>query len=95
MVLSVVTHKRQSEKEAGSAHGVTVAAGARTQSKDHAHRAPTKAMREWVPGDDSRADPTDRFPKRGIDGEDEGDEYDDGAETLPHGMADLRRAMTV
>lgn len=32
------------QKEAGSAHGVTLAAGARTQSKDRACQSPTKAM---------------------------------------------------
>jgi len=89
------TQKRQYKKEAVSAQGVRVAAVARKQSKDRTRRSPTKAKRDWATGDDSRASSMDSSPNNEVDEEDEGVEYDDGSKTLPHGMADLRMAMTV
>ena len=83
---------------AGRAHGVKMAAGAIQRAKDlreSARRSPTKAIRKGAPADGSLTDPSDRPPNRGVARADGGSEYDDEAESLPHGMADLRKAMTV
>ncbi len=62
-----VANKRQSEKEAGSAHGVTMAAGARQQAKDRARRSPTKRCGTVHP--QTTAGPTRRDPpERGLTG---------------------------
>jgi hypothetical protein len=51
-------------------------------------------MWEGSPADDGRTDTSNRSPNRGIAGTDDGNEYGDDAESLPYGMADLRKAMT-
>ncbi len=51
-------------------------------------------MREGAPANDGRTDLA-RSHRKGVDGADEGVEYEDGAELLPQGMADLRKAMTM
>ena len=51
-------------------------------------------MREGAPADNGRTNTSNRSPNRGIAGADDGNEYEDDAELLPYGMADLRKAMT-
>jgi len=86
-------NKHQSEKEAWSAHGVLAAAGARHRAKGHPHRLPPKAMWDGASATAGRPNRA-RVPGMDLRGADEGAEYELGTELLPHGMADLRTAMT-
>jgi hypothetical protein len=71
------------------------AADVHKQPKDRAHRSPTKAKWDVASGDDNLASSVGTSTKNGMNEEDEDDDYDDVSKMLPHGMADLRTAMTV
>ena len=87
-------NKHQSEKEAWSAHGVLAAAGACHPAKGHPHLSPPQqAMRDGASATAGRPNRA-RVPGMDLRGADEGAEYELGTELLPHGMADLRTAMT-